>query len=389
MIDTFHHINRSSIVILLLFSQILLLLPRYQSISSFCKKDNGFFETWTFTTLEDFSIIPSDFFLTMKLIALNDVKIVHERHQEFSLCISSKPLSLSALSGDEKATLSERAKDTQPLTTAIINDIQQEPDSTLSSSSLSYERCDVSLFDTTVVRGFPGLTDVTVRLFHHRREVLCQASVVVLCCEEDHLDVSTSSESAKSHLLTTFLTTSMALLSSLPTPHRRHAPIRSPPPPLPTDTTVVLEVVVGVKSFALNAEKRQSIRQTLQRRARQYSDAMRLSFFFLVGWSPFVIEDPRVQHLLAEEKEVHGDVLLEEELPIEDNYLTLTDKVMTFLAWLEGGSDRARARADFVVISDDDTYVSVPSLLALLLEEKDKMRQAPRQYQWYAGEVSK
>ncbi len=97
---------------------------------------------------------------------------------------------------------------------------------------------------------------------------------------------------------------------------------------------------MGVKSFALNAEKRQSIRQNLQRRAQQYGDVVRLSFFFLVGWSPFVAEDPRVQHLLAEEKEVHGDVLLEEELPVEDNYLTLTDKVMTFLAWLEGGSDR-------------------------------------------------
>lgn len=374
----------SYIVIVLLLTH---LIPRYQSISSFCNKDNGFFETWTFTTLEDFSTIPSDFFLTMKLIALNDVKIVHERHQEFSLCITSKPLSPSTLSGDERAALSERAKDTHPLTTAIINDIQHETDSSLSSSPLSFERCDVLLFDTTVVRGFPGLTDVTVRLFHHRREVLCQASVVVLCCEEDHPDIA-SSESAKSHLLTTFLTTSMSLLTSLPTPHRRHAPILSPPPPLPTDSTVVLEVVVGVKSFALNAEKRQSIRQNLQRRAQQYGDVVRLSFFFLVGWSPFVAEDPRVQHLLAEEKEVHGDVLLEEELPVEDNYLTLTDKVMTFLAWLEGGSD-TRAKADFVVISDDDTYVSVPSLLTLLLEEKDKMRQAPRQYHWYAGEVSK
>jgi hypothetical protein len=111
---------------------------------------------------------------------------------------------------------------------------------------------------------------------------------------------------------------------------------------------------------------------------------VRLIPYFLVGFSSLSITAPESNQYLLAEKAIFGDILTEEEFPAQDNYFTLTDKLLHFLNWLFESSSRWNSkllRNHFLIISDDDSYLHIPNIVNLLQEKLYTGKS------YYAGEV--
>lgn len=158
-------------------------------------------------------------------------------------------------------------------------------------------------------------------------------------------------------------------------------------------------VAIGIKSASLHAPQRFAIRSSWLRSLRvefplAASSPSQVVFlpFFLVGRSVEVPAGSEVWDLLAKEQALFGDMLLPPEWDVEDSYFTLAEKTMRFITWL---GDRfllgafllphvvaeSHHRVHYLVLCDDDVYVDLPELAALLADSSTPRRRL------YAGEV--
>jgi hypothetical protein len=119
---------------------------------------------------------------------------------------------------------------------------------------------------------------------------------------------------------------------------------------------------LGIKSYALNFERRQAIRDTWL-----HADFLsRLCAYFIIG------KPSRADALnaLLKEKEIYRDILLGSpaEIPVEDSYHTLPEKIMTFISWIIrkfAGLKSEKVKKfpfRYLVVCDDDVYVNITHL---------------------------
>lgn len=119
---------------------------------------------------------------------------------------------------------------------------------------------------------------------------------------------------------------------------------------------------VAIISAAGNFEKRESIRQTwLQQFHRIQTEnglPINLSGYgFIAGQT----KDENLQIRIEEESKIYGDIL---QVGIIDNYYNLTLKVVGLVNWLNNHC----SDVDFVLKVDDDIFVNVRNLGAVLIK---------------------
>ena len=148
-------------------------------------------------------------------------------------------------------------------------------------------------------------------------------------------------------------------------------------------TSRIIAISIGIKSCALNSHLRAAARRTyLQKLTFSYFDndnSTHVIFlpFFIVGDASHHSKFSSIKKLLFQEQSLFGDLLLPPQINADDSYFSLTEKTSGFLRWLISQD----LKVDFVVISDDDTYIDL-SQLAFTLTFAD----VPTQ-RYYAGEA--
>ena len=126
--------------------------------------------------------------------------------------------------------------------------------------------------------------------------------------------------------------------------------------------TIVLygpSLFVAVISAPKYFHKRNIIRQTWKRHLQMQPD---LGFMNLAGFGFIVgltVDDNEIQKRIEEESATYGDIL---QIEMIDDYYNLTLKVVGLLNWI---NDHC-SRVDFVLKVDDDVYVNVQNLLAVM-----------------------
>jgi hypothetical protein len=91
----------------------------------------------------------------------------------------------------------------------------------------------------------------------------------------------------------------------------------------------------------------------------------------------------RVRYLQMEQSK-YGDMLLAPDYDVADSYFTLTEKTVAFMHWATSPAFQERlgqVRVDFLIMSDDDVYVDLRELAAMMA-----FADIPR-HRYYAGEV--
>ena len=91
----------------------------------------------------------------------------------------------------------------------------------------------------------------------------------------------------------------------------------------------------------------------------------------------------RVRYLQMEQSQ-YGDMLLAPDYDVADSYFTLTEKTVAFMRWATSPAFQERlgqVRVDFLIMSDDDVYVDLRELAAMMA-----FADIPR-HRYYAGEV--
>ena len=88
------------------------------------------------------------------------------------------------------------------------------------------------------------------------------------------------------------------------------------------------------------------------------------------------------------EQSKYGDMLLAPDYDVADSYFTLTEKTVAFMQWATSPAFQERLgglphhyRVDFLIMSDDDVYVDLRELAAMMA-----FADIPR-HRYYAGEV--
>ena len=84
------------------------------------------------------------------------------------------------------------------------------------------------------------------------------------------------------------------------------------------------------------------------------------------------------------EQSKYGDMLLAPDYDVADSYFTLTEKTVAFMQWATSPAFQERlgqVRVDFLIMSDDDVYVDLRELAAMMA-----FAEIPR-HRYYAGEV--
>lgn len=346
--------------------------------------------------------------------------------------------------------------------------LDQQHNSGHSASNSYYRQCGLHVFDDHAVPGLrPALTSpsevldvqlqsVTVSL-HYRHEsedvLLCSSHTEVLCCSEEEDPSLTSADSSASDVLATDPSKRKAVIASFlqffEKLKLKEAPTVQLPERLlqatrdsPADRNIIT-VLIGIKSFAMNAAKRQAIRDTWlsNRLVCTPAHCIEVVPVFIVGNSPYASSNLEIAECLLIEQEMHRDLLLGFNssalsaigvgIPVEDSYFSLPQKVLHFFAWAVNGgaaaylrhmhrSDDGRddnsspfdlnalvkcdihrdnnyifrgcyhskdstedflTKFDYVVIADDDVYVDLQQLNKVLCDPA-----TPKNY-FYAGEV--
>ena len=133
----------------------------------------------------------------------------------------------------------------------------------------------------------------------------------------------------------------------------------------------VPNLLIGVKSAAQNLAQRRVIRETWWS-GRVDLPCVRLAF--IVG------NDPSRGDALRAEHARHRDLLLPPHLNESDTYRGLINKTRGFLRWAQQQQQRNEWSWDFVFVADDDVYLRVDALLAMLRERQDGSGQSRRLY---------
>jgi hypothetical protein len=438
--------------------------------SSSCLASNSFISSWSIDQPSPLSLVSSTFPFSMKVIVY-DVSSFQQRNSEFSLCIRVKQLSLSkenkekvfaaleSLSSDTAAQLDgeeevpggfggneRKSKDHYSVQKTILRrnstSSRIEKKEIEETGVILLHECDLQVFDNHPLFGQSGLLEMTVGLYQRidpssvsdgkEKELVCEAKQLIFCCQEDFPELQQQNLQNRtiSKIIDGFIEEAVKILhhpsgttTSIPSVSSSSTlsclPSFSSSASSPSSSQIKPRILLGIKSFALNIHLRDAIRSSYLSQTAALSSLATISTFFLIGYSPFISKDPRILSLLAEEKLLYSDnstLLLEEELPIQDNYYVLTEKVMNFLFWSyskreerkkkEGEIEKEKrtkgkestsfsfssyleADYDYVIITDDDTYLDIPSLVRLLTEEKEKqLLLRNSEYSFYAGEVS-
>jgi hypothetical protein len=293
-----------------------------------------------------------------------------------------------------------------------------------------FKECNRSVFGQGSVPGFPGTNTLEITLYHLHTK-LCEMTISVECCVDADLAASLlqiqraekvrdfvvmSKEVLREHTTNQELNTNENLGNRANSKKLMPRLLRNAPPTESKTSSYsdngVVNILIGIKSAALNIHKRENIRNSWFRSLLSANSAAEgylgphqynLMPYFLVGNSTLgerTEEDSgtgssglseenerakqlhadlnEVQNLLLQEQAVFKDMLLTAELPVTDSYLKLGEKVLHFLQWAFGYSgtdkeaaectkdDRQEAKVDFVVMCDDDVYVDIWQLIQLL-----------------------
>ena len=261
----------------------------------------------------------------------------------------------------------------------------------------NYSKCSVTMSEETIVDAavlFPKLKNefipvvLSVRLCSSMSICFCQSTLSLLCCFDNSAEIESSGYTSKEKNDIKFQSfkkweqvyTQMINLYNVSIPVESFGCIH------PHGNQIKYEFIIAVKSFALNVEKRMSIRETWLHYQSYYYDNHRFCMVFIIGKT----FNESFDRLLNFENSIFQDMLLggDTEIPVIDSYYTLTEKVQLFYRWLYQYSfptlrqtpSVSRLRFKYVVVCDDDVYVNITQLFVHLAT-------APTTG-YYAGEVS-
>lgn len=245
-----------------------------------------------------------------------------------------------------------------------------------------YKECGRSVFGQGAVYGKEGVNFLELSL-HHNNTKLCEVNVTVHCCA-DAVSAGAALEAKKLATLKSFISTGSDFERRVQQGGAQLTSYESASDRLTFPSGSVLNVVIGIKSSAMYSAKRQSIRSTWFKQAEYLSkDNIKIVPFFLVGNSSTAHTNATISRLLSYEQLLHQDLLLADDLPVTDSYLTLGQKVLAFMKWISVHSDGERV--DFVIMCDDDVYIDVRQLVQYLLHLRHSPGGGTR---FYGGEVT-
>lgn len=360
------------VFVFLLIISCTLTFSQTKFLSNFTCHENGFVHSIT-TSTPHHSLLVQNVFQSTLIATVWDIDQFVKYGSEFSVCLTVTRLSVTKQIAD---TLAQSVEDLTSVKEAVIRN----------SVSSSYfedifdESCHSDVFGHYSIRAASGINHINLRL-NYGNEVICNGSLLVFCCLADFPEfLESSTKQHEKDILGNYLNNSKHILSSDPISLR--APETNP------NRQGKLRIIIGIKSFSLNIHLRNIIRRTYIQRIKQImSDIpeVEISYYFLIGYSPFISSNRSVQFNLFQEKFLYEDILLEDELPIEDNFYLLTEKVVSFLSWVW----KKKLLFDYLLITDDDTYLNIYSLIHLLVNQQEKrLSQINLQdYSYYAGEV--
>ena len=211
-------------------------------------------------------------------------------------------------------------------------------------------------------------------LIHNTLGLLCTSSITLNCCVSEE-QVSDYEDEQRVIKLNEYKS---LLLSHTSTSYN------NPQTPSFCQTSSSVSYIIGIKSAALNYNRRQLIRTTWFTSLHPCTPVR-----FLIGQVDK--NDIDLNTLLDLEQTLHGDLLLgtDDKLPVRDSYHSLPEKVLYFLSYilytyLPDKIHRDIFPFDYLVVADDDVYVNTTHLHAYLT---DHSAQIDKQ-SLYAGEVS-
>lgn len=245
-----------------------------------------------------------------------------------------------------------------------------------------YKECGRSVFGQGAVYGKDGVNYLQLSL-HHNNTKLCEVNITVHCCA-DVVSAGAVLEAKKQATLDSFLRTGSDFKrrnqeketeshtsKNVSIGDRFVFSERSP-----------LNVVIGIKSSAMYNAKRESIRSSWFKQAQLASqNPINIVPFFLIGNSTNAHKNETIASLLQHEQQLYRDMLLANDLPVSDSYLTLGQKVLYFMKWVFTHSHGARI--DYVIMCDDDVYIDV----WLLNEFLSALQHSQTGEYFYGGEV--
>jgi hypothetical protein len=316
-----------------------------------------------------------------------------------------------------------------------------------------FETCGLQVFDSSVLTAQPGNLRLVMTLFHTppplltstaalplrpqpTPRIVCRSETRFSCC----LNVSAAAEDWVSDedferaAVQQYVTIARQLPHSTAAPR----PLRSPLFPLndndndKDNSKDQVKVLIGIKSFALNIDTRNAIRQTWfqflrdERPASLRTRTVDFFPFFLIGesdiahdWRAFTVDGTSLQSAMDDERSAFQDMLGDLELEgAKDSYFNLPQKVLKFLKWsqidrphpqspqfplaaptttTESATRKTTNSTEFtsetianatefggydpyVIICDDDTYLNLQEL-RLLVEFYESQKQGQGQGQ--------
>lgn len=360
-----------------ILSWLFIFLIHMELLGGVCH-ENAYFTTWELDSPSNLSFVTSTFQIRIRAEVFN-IPLFQERNSDFSFCVKSylispHPISFKDLNG---SGLAQRKAQ-------------------LLQKDIVYHECGLKVFDNNPIPAIPGVNHVSISLQHHPEgstaTEICHSEVTVNCCISENDTNTTQTKIEIEKLAVKKMRELFHQLYDEDIVGKIQRDTLSSPllPPPSLKETQPLTIILGIKSSAPNLHLRNAIRntyfQSMYRLNKLRGDRwIQVIPFFLIGFTALSISSPEVKQYLLAEKARFGDILTEEELPAQDNYFTLTDKVLYFLDWLFQGRsdwDSKTFSNHFLIVSDDDSYLHIPNIVNHLQEKLLSSKS------YYAGEVS-
>lgn len=250
-----------------------------------------------------------------------------------------------------------------------------------------FSECGRSVFGQGAVHGVQGINHVYTTLYHNDT-ILCAVNTSVVCCLDAETSAAMAAKRAEASFVE-FLALGTEMVEQIKPMGIMKDADRSPSSRIHHMTALRTEyaskhhvnVLVGIKSSALNLVKRNNIRSTWLRETEiENADDFHFLPFFLVGDSHQASLNSTVQEILQLEYAFYEDVLLSGELGVEDSYFTLGEKVLSFAQWSLQRLRSSEWDIGYVVVCDDDVFVDIWQL-------KQHILRLDKSKSYYAGEV--
>lgn len=118
------------------------------------------------------------------------------------------------------------------------------------------------------------------------------------------------------------------------------------------------DLIVLILSASKNLDKRNAIRETWLKLRKNENENVKfkMKHYFVVGSLGLTIDE--MLHLTSEQSQ-YNDILI---VPMYDNYINLTEKVMKSFVWLNEQLDYG-LNFKYVLKCDDDSFVRIDSLV--------------------------